>query len=101
MDRKQWLETFLELADKGAPTLEYRKRLRIKVNPLRDHIKNIGSYRKELQDIKDEEERTREKARKADAARKRRLESRLQKRDSDVDSKVRWEDDGGAIHEDS
>lgn len=59
MKRKEWLQTFLNLVDKGRPTIEYRKKLRIKVNELPKYIKNIGKYRKELEALlKKEEEKS-------------------------------------------
>lgn len=77
MTRKQWLEIFIHLADTGAPALEYRKRLRLKTNALRQHINKLGKYRAELNDIlqkekDDERRRLREEARKREEAEKRR-----------------------------
>lgn len=57
MTRKQWLKTFLHLADSGAAAVDYRKKLRIKTNVLGKHINKLGEYRKELTDIIAEEER--------------------------------------------
>lgn len=103
MERKQWLETFLKLADNAAPAIEYRKRLRIMSNALGPHVKRITEYRKELQDIYDYEnevqaqlykqeklkkdwEQKRQKE-KEYAARTRKLESGLQKRKKNVHGK--------------
>lgn len=55
MEKRKWLETFIELADSGAPAIEYRKRLRIKVPQLKKHVNKLGEYRKELNDILEEE----------------------------------------------
>lgn len=55
MTRKQWLETFIHLAVSGASALEYRKRLRLKTNVLRAHVKSLGSYQEELAAILAEE----------------------------------------------
>ena len=56
MTRKQWLETFLHLADSGAAAIDYRKRLRLKTNVLGIHIAKLGSYREELAAIIKQEE---------------------------------------------
>lgn len=51
MERKEWLETFLWLADNNRPAIEYRKRLGVKHNKLPVIIKKIPAFRKELADI--------------------------------------------------
>jgi len=86
MNRKQWLETFIELADSGAPALQYRRKLGLKTNVLGTHVKQLGLYRDELNNICEQEEKAKKmeaecerKERDRDAARKRELESRLRK----------------------
>lgn len=71
MTRKEWLEKFLELADSGAPTVAYRKHLRIMLNDLPPHIKNIGKYRKELAELREQERKRTEELRKKDEEKKR------------------------------
>jgi peptidoglycan hydrolase CwlO-like protein len=51
MNRKQWLKTFLDLADSNSPTIEYRKKLRLKARELGPHVQNIARYRAELAEI--------------------------------------------------
>ncbi len=60
MERKEWLETFLRLADSNATTLQYRKLLRLKANALAPHVKNLSVYRQELQDIYEQEKKREE-----------------------------------------
>lgn len=52
-DRKEWLETFLWLADRNRPAREFRSRLGLKTTVLSKAIKNIVSMRQELKDIYD------------------------------------------------
>ncbi len=47
MDRQEWLEKFLFLADRNRPAKEYR-RLRLPLSKLRAHVKRIPEYREEL-----------------------------------------------------
>lgn len=55
MNRKKWLETFLDLADNNRPAIEYRKRLRLKFGALPKLVKQIPEFRKELQQLRDKE----------------------------------------------
>ena len=55
MDRKQWLKTFIELAVSGAPAIEYRKRLRIKIPQLGPHVKRLSVYMQELEALEAKE----------------------------------------------
>jgi hypothetical protein len=55
MDRKLWLETFIKLAVSGAPAIEYRKKLRIKVPQLGVHVKRLSAYMEELDALKAKE----------------------------------------------
>jgi len=56
MRTRQWIETFLRLADSGAPATDYRRQLGLKTNILGKHIARINEYRKELAAIKAQEE---------------------------------------------
>jgi len=87
--RKQWLETFIGLADKGAAAIEYRKRLRIKSAPLQVLIKKLTKFRHELNEIVEQEEAVKKKEiaranrlKAAEAARRKRREE-LERRSSD------------------
>ena len=86
MDRKQWLETFLKLADTGAPVVAYRRHLHLKTNVIKLHVGRISAYRKELADIvaKEKEDDRAAEERAANTTRKRELESRLQEQDTGV-----------------
>jgi len=55
MTRKEWLETFINLADGGAKCVEYRRKLRIKAQNLPTYIKSLGGFRRELGAIKEKE----------------------------------------------
>lgn len=58
MTRKEWLETFLKLADNDAPCVDYRKKLRIvNAKDLSHHIRKLTDYRHELKAINDNEAR--------------------------------------------
>ena len=54
--RKEWLETFINLADGGASSLEYRRKLGILAQHLPPHVKSLTAYRNELGEIKQSEE---------------------------------------------
>jgi len=58
MNRKEWLETFLRLADKGANTLEYRRYLRIMAKDLPAHVRAMDNYRRELNELYSTESNT-------------------------------------------
>lgn len=55
MARKDFLETFLKLADGNAQNGEYRKALGIRAQKLPTHVALIPQYRRELAAIKVEE----------------------------------------------
>jgi len=57
MERKEWLKTFIDLADRNAKALEYRKALRIKAQLLPVHVRNLEAYRRELSDLEKVERR--------------------------------------------
>ena len=46
--RKEWLETFLWLADRNRPAREFRNKLGVRIPDLKKHISAINSYRNEL-----------------------------------------------------
>lgn len=48
MTRREWLEKFIELADSGAPTVEYRRHCRVKAQHLPRHVRKLDQYRAEL-----------------------------------------------------
>lgn len=60
MKRKEWLETFLKLVDRGAPMIKYRKYLRLFQKDVKKHLKRIGEYRQELESINLEEKKQKE-----------------------------------------
>jgi len=51
MTRKEWLETFLTLADRNAPAMQYRRKLGIRAQKLPTFVRQIGSFRKELEKL--------------------------------------------------
>lgn len=51
MERQQWLAKFLELVDSDAPAVAYRRYLGITFANLHAHVKRIGEYRKELEEL--------------------------------------------------
>ena len=55
MTRKEWLETFLHLADNNAIAMEYRRKLGIRAQKLPTFVKRIPGYRKELAALRAEE----------------------------------------------
>lgn len=57
MNRKEWLETFLFLADNNKSAREYRRRLGLKPQELRGHVRSIPQYRLELERIEQEEKK--------------------------------------------
>lgn len=55
MERKEWLKTFIWLADNNRPALEYRKRLGVAHAKLPVIIKKLPAFRKELAEILEKE----------------------------------------------
>jgi hypothetical protein len=49
--RQKWLAMFLELVDRGAPAMEFRRRLGIGFAVLPNHVRSIESYRIELLEL--------------------------------------------------
>lgn len=57
MERQQWLAKFLELVDGDAPAIAYRKYLGITFANLHAHVRKIGEYRKELEELNEAKRR--------------------------------------------
>jgi hypothetical protein len=55
MTRREWLEKFIELADSGAPTVEYRRHCRVKAQHLPRHVRKLDQYRAELAKLVEDE----------------------------------------------
>lgn len=51
VNRKEWLETFLWLADRNRPAREFRLKLGIKLPNLSSAIKSINAFRDELEQL--------------------------------------------------
>jgi hypothetical protein len=57
LNRQQWLAKFIELADKGAPAVDYRRILGIGMGGLHRHVAALDSYRKELAELNEQAKR--------------------------------------------
>lgn len=48
----EWLQTFCDLADQNASTLEFRSKLKLRAQNLPSYIRKLPEYRKELAQLK-------------------------------------------------
>jgi len=70
MTRKEWLETFLNLADRNASSIEYRQKLGLRAQKLPAFVKNIPGYRKELALLLEEDKHVANRKKKEEALNK-------------------------------
>lgn len=104
MERKEWLETFMKLVNTGAPTLGYRRELRLFPKQVKVHLAKLPQYREELKKLRSEEAKKnemRERMAKARALKeKRRLEALERKAKEDARRQSNVDSESGSTGED-
>lgn len=103
MDRREWLEAFIELCESGAKTLEFRRRCRIKAQHLPRYVRLLPQYRAELEKLKADdaakeaaERAERERLEAAQRAREEAARKRAQERLEEIKKKEE-EDEGEGL----
>jgi len=96
LSRREWLEKFIELADSGAPTLDYRRYLRIKAQHLPRYIGGLASCRVELAALVEQDKQAEVQEKKPEAPKETRRD-KVQRRREREDSEGGGSADTGSL----